>query len=202
MSLDAIAAARAACGGAVERPLITHIQVLDLADLPRFRELGVIAVPQPYWFLKEELYHARQVPCLGQERADREYPMRSFWEHGVVAAAASDYPVPPPPDPLVAMQRGVLRRDPADAAEPPLWPEEAVTVEQMIESFTVNGAFAMGIEDEVGSIEVGKIADLVVLSRDILTIPAEEFTSAAVELTVFGGRAVYAAGPFAGLAGD
>ena len=202
MSLDSIAAARAACGGAVERPLITHIQVLDLADLPRFRELGVIAVPQPYWFLKEELYHARQVPYLGQERADREYPMRSFWEHGVVAAAASDYPVPPPPDPLVAMQRGVLRRDPADAAEPPLWPEEAVTVEQMIESFTVNGAFAMGIEDEVGSIEVGKIADLVVLSRDILTIPAEEFTSAAVELTVFGGRAVYAAVPFAGLAGD
>lgn len=202
MSLDAIAAARAACDGVVERPLITHLQVVDLGDLPRFAELGVVAVPQPYWFLKEELYHTRQVPYLGQERADREYPMRSFWDHGIVAASASDYPVPPPPDPLVAIQRGVLRRDPSDTAEPPLWPEEAVSVERMVESFTANGAYAMGLEDEIGSIEVGKIADLVVLSSDILSAPDEEIASATVELTVFGGRPVFAAGPFAGLTGD
>ena len=202
MALDAIAAARAACDGAVERPLITHLQVVDPADLPRFRELGVIAVPQPYWFLKEELYRTRQVPYLGLERADREYPMRSFWEHGVVAASASDYPVPPPLDPLLAIKRAVLRCDPAEGEDEPLWPEEAVTVEQMIESFTANGAYAMGLEGEIGSIEVGKVADMAVLSRDILTIPAEEITTAAVELTLFGGRPVYAAGPFAGMAGD
>ena len=202
MALDAVAAAGKACGGDIGRSLITHLQVVDLVDLPRFAELGVVAVPQPYWFLKEELYHTRQVPYLGAERADREYPMRSFWENAIVAASASDYPVPPPPDPLVAIQRGVLRRDPTDQAEPPLWPEEAVTVAQMIESFTANGAYAMVREGEIGSIEVGKIADLVVLSRDILSIPAEEITSAAVELTVFGGHPVYAAGPFAGLAGD
>jgi predicted amidohydrolase YtcJ len=202
MSLDAIAAARKACGGDIGRSLITHLQVVDLADLPRFSELGVVAVPQPYWFLKEELYHARQVPYLGLERAVREYPMRSFWAHGVVAASASDYPVPPGPDPMVAIQRGVLRQDPADPDEGPLWPEESVTVEQMVESFTVNGAYAMGLEDEIGSIEVGKVADLTVLSRDILTIPSEEIMTAAVELTLFGGRPVYAAGPFAGFAGD
>ncbi len=202
MALDAIAAARAACGPVVGRSLITHLQVVDLADLPRFAELDVVAVPQPYWFLKDELYHARQVPYLGRVRADREYPMRSFWEHGIVVASASDYPVPPPLDPLVAIQRGVLRRDPTDAAEPPLWPEEAVAVRQMVESFTVNGAYAMGMEDEIGSIEVGKVADLAVLDRDILAIPPEELTDAKVELTVFGGRPVFAAGPFAGLAGD
>jgi predicted amidohydrolase YtcJ len=202
MALDAIAAAKAACGDAVERPLITHLQVVDPADLPRFAELGVVAVPQPYWFLKEELYHARQLPYLGQERADREYPMRSFWDHDVVVASASDYPVPPPLDPLLAIQRGVLRRDPSDAVEPPLWVEQAVTIAQMIESFTINGAFAMGLEDQTGSIEVGKAADLVVLDRDILTIAAEEITGAAVELTLFGGRPVYAAGSFAGIAGD
>ncbi len=202
MALDAIAAAKAACGDAVERPLITHLQVVDLADLPRFTELGVIAVPQPYWFLKEDLYHARQVPYLGRERAEREYPMRSFWKHGIVVASASDYPVPPPVDPLVAIQRAVLRRDPADPSEPPLWPEEAVTVEQAVESFTANGAYAMGVEGETGSIEVGKAADLVVLDRDILSIPAEEITDANVELTVFGGRPVYAGVAFAGLAGD
>lgn len=198
MALDAIAAAKVACGEAVERPLITHLQVVDPADLPRFVELGVIAVPQPYWFVREELYHARQVPYLGRERAEREYTMRSFWDHGIVVASASDYPVPPPLDPLVAIQRGVLRRDPADA-EPPLWPEEAVSVGQMVDSFTVNGAYAMGVEGETGSIEAGKAADLVVLSRDILTVPAEEITTAAVELTVFAGRPVFAAGAFAGL---
>jgi hypothetical protein len=202
MALDAIAAAKAAAGEAVERPLITHLQVVDPADLPRFAELGVIAVPQPYWFVREDLYHARQVPYLGQERADREYPMRSFWDHGIVVASASDYPVPPPLDPLVAIQRAVLRRDPADPAEPPLWPEEAVSVEQAVESCTINGAYAMGLEDETGSIEVGKTADLVALDRDLMSIPPEEIADAKVELTVFGGRPVYAAGPFAGLTGD
>jgi len=161
-----------------------------------------MAVPQPYWFLKEALYHARQVPYLGEGRAEREYPMRSFWDHGIVVASASDYPVPPPLNPLVAIQRAVLRRDPSDPSEPPLWPEEAVTVEQVVESFTINGAYAMGREDETGSIEVGKAADLVVLDRDIFAMPAEEIADAAVEMTLFGGRPVYAAGPFTGLAGD
>jgi predicted amidohydrolase YtcJ len=201
MSLDAIAAA-ARAAGAVERPLITHLQVVDLADLPRFVELGVVAVPQPYWFQKDELYRSRQLPYLGAERADHEYPMRSFWEHGIVAASASDYPVPPAPNPLDAIQRGVMRRDPRDAREPePLWPEEAVSVEQMIESWTANGAYALGKQDEIGSIEPGKVADLVVLSRDILTAPAEEIADARVELTLFGGRPVFATGAFEGFAG-
>lgn len=199
MGLDAIAAAARAAGGRVERPLITHLQLVDPADLTRFVELGVVAVPQPYWFEKDELYRARQLPYLGRERADREYPMRSFWEHGIVAASASDYPVPPAPNPLAAMQRGVMRRDPQDLGEPePLWPEEAVSVEQMVESWTINGAYAMGKEHEVGSIEPGKIADLVVLSRDILAMPAEEIMDARAELTLFGGRPVHAVGAFEG----
>jgi predicted amidohydrolase YtcJ len=200
MCLDAIEAAQAAVGRPLERPLITHLQLVDPADLARFVELGVVAVPQPYWFLRDALYHERQVPYLGRRRADREYPMRSFWDHGIRAASASDYPVSPPPDPLIAIQRGVLRRDSGDEAGlEPLWPQEAVSVERMVESWTINGAYALGCERDIGSIEVGKAADLVVLSRDILAGPADEITGAEVELTLFGGRAVHAGGPFAGM---
>jgi hypothetical protein len=201
MSLDAIEAAERAGGGdAAARPLITHLELVDPADFSRFAALGVVAVPQPYWFHKETMFHEILVPFLGKSRAERQYPMKSFWDHGVVVASASDYPVSPPPDPLLAIQRGVLRRAPERSAQPgALWPEEAVTVEQMIESFTINGAFANFLEEETGSIEVGKSADLVALSRDILACPPEQITEAQVELTVFEGRPVYAGGPFAGL---
>jgi len=160
--------------------------------------LGVTAAVQPYWFAKDAAYDAEiYVPSLGRERAARQYPMRSFWEHGVVVASASDYPVSPPPDPLLAIQRGILRRDPQDPeASSALWPEEAVTVEQMIASFTINGAYANFLEDETGSLEPGKSADLIVLGDNVLDLPAERIHEAEVELTVFRGTPVYAGGAF------
>lgn len=201
LSLDAIEAAVEATGGPVDRPIVTHLQLVDLADLPRFARLGAVAAVQPNWFVRDELYRTREVPYLGEARAAWEYPLRSFFEHGILVAGASDYPVPPAPDPLVAIQRGVIRRDPDDVAEPePLWPEESVPVEWMLDAYTVNGAKALGLEDEVGSLEPGKVADLVVVSRDLLSVPPEELTAAEVELTLFGGRPVHAAGPFAGMA--
>jgi predicted amidohydrolase YtcJ len=200
LALDAIEAARAS-GCAVARPLITHLQLVDPADIPRMAALGVVALMQPYWFdgVSEMVnWYGRSI---GVERAANQYPMKSFWDNGVVVASASDYPVSPPPDPLIAIQKGVLRTitrpaDPADA----LGHGECVTVEQMIESFTINGAYANFLEDETGSIEVGKAADLIVLSRDILTCAPEEITDAHVELTVFGGRVVHASAPFSGAA--
>ena len=202
LALDAIEAARAACGGSVARPMITHLQLAGPDHLARMAAAGVVALPQPYWFDKGDYFAATYPPKLGPARAEHQYPMRSFWEHGIVAASASDYPVSPPPDPLIGIQAGVLRTDPwAGGRSGTLWPEEAVTVEQMIESFTINGAYANFLEDETGSLEVGKAADLVVLSRDILSCPSEEIVDAGVELTVFGGRPVYAGGPFAGFAG-
>jgi hypothetical protein len=110
--------------------------------------------------------------------------------------------VSPPPDPLLAIQRGIVRRDLQSPDENDvLWPAEAVTVERMIESFTINGARANFLEDETGSIERGKAADLVVLGGDILALPADEVHEARVQLTLAGGRPVYAAGPFKGFAG-
>jgi predicted amidohydrolase YtcJ len=134
-------------------------------------------------------------------RADHQYPLRSLLGAGVTVAGASDYPVSPPPDPLLAIQRGVLRRDPlAAVANDELWPEEAASVETMIEVFTLAGARANFLEHETGSLEVGKSADLVVLRENLLELPAERIHEAAVELTLFRGRPAFAAGPFAGFA--
>jgi predicted amidohydrolase YtcJ len=165
-------------------------------------ELGIVAVTQPYWFAKDTVYDRDLYrPLLGRERAARQYPMRSFFEAGVAVAASSDYPVSPPPDPLLAIQRGVLRRDPLEPeTSSELWPEEAVDVERMIAAFTIGGAYANFLEGETGSLEVGKSADLVVLRENLLDVPAERIHEAAVELTVFRGRPVFAAGDFAGLA--
>jgi len=201
LSLDAIAAARGA-RAAGARDIITHLQFVDPRDYARFAELGVTAAVQPYWFAKDAAFDGEIYrPYLGHDRAARQYPMRSFWEHGVVAASSSDYPVSPPPDPLLGIQRGILRRDPQDPdASSELWSEEAVTVERMIESFTINGAYANFLEGETGSLEPGKSADVIVLSENILELPAERIHEAAVELTVFRGAPVFAAGAFEGLA--
>ena len=188
-ALDGIAGAVKANGPRDRRPLITHLQLVLPDDIRRFKDLGVIAVPQPFWFQKDDYYHNLQVPFLGQKRADEEYPMASFFAASVPVASASDYPVTIPCDPLRAIQLGITRTRPGDSGPGAvLWPEERVTLEQMIASFTIFGAAANFLEKETGSIETGKSADLVVLDRDLFGIPADTIGEARVVLTVFRGK--------------
>ena len=98
-TLDALAYARKANGAHDWRPGITHIQLVDRKDFRRFAKLGVTAVPDSYWFVKDDYYTYLQVPYLGLKRADLEYPMKSFFDAGVTVASASDYPVTIPPGP-------------------------------------------------------------------------------------------------------
>lgn len=200
LCLDAVEAAGRGRGEIPARSLITHLQLVDPVDVRRFADLDVVALPQPYWFAKDAMYAEVQVPSLGLPRADHEYPMRCFWDRGVVVASGSDYPVTPPPDPLLGIQRGVTRSAAGgDDAQDALWPDERVTVDQMIRSFTINGAYANFLEAETGSIEVGKSADLIVLSDDILESPPERVGEAQVLLTLFRGAAVHARAPFESL---
>lgn len=192
--LDALAAVRKTNGPRDGRPLITHLQLVDQADIARFKELGAVAVPQPYWFAKDSYYFNLQVPYLGQKRADEEYPMRSFFAAGVPVASASDFPVTVPCNPLVAVEMGITREE-TGKTDPALvlWPEEKATLEQMIRSFTIDGAYANFLEDETGSLEAGKWADLIVLDKNLFEIPPAGIHTAKVVWTIFEGQTVFQA---------
>ena len=145
--------------------------------------------------MKDDYYYNIQVPYLGQKLADEEYPMESFFKAGVPVASSSDYAVTIPCNPLNAIQIGITRSklDVNDLKEV-LWPEERATLDQMIASFTINGAYANFLEETTGSIEVGKEADIIVLDKNLFNIPVNEINKAKVVLTLFGGKDVYSAG--------
>lgn len=207
-ALDALSYAQDQNGVADYRNAITHLQLVEDSDYARFKELGVIAVPNPYWAEKDDYYYDLQLPFLGQERAEKEYPIQSFVKNGATIASASDFPVTVPPDPLMAIELGVTRTTPdsllpyvtSDPTDPkykePLWPEEAASVEDMIASVTYNGAYANFLDTVSGSIEAGKSADLVILDNNLLEVDPTGISTSKVLLTLFQGEEVYRAEAF------
>lgn len=185
------------------RNAITHLQLVSPQDIPRFKELGVIAVVQPYWHYREPQYwEAIEHPALG-DRAYKEYPMQSFLKNGVVVAYASDYPVTIPPNPFLAMEISVTRNmadgteyglpDITDMDDPRylLWPEERVSVKDAIRGFTANAAYAMFSEDVTGTLEVGKSADMIVIDQNLLTINPLAISDTKVLKTYLRGQKVF-----------
>ena len=193
VALHAFEHARNVNGPRDSRHQITHLQLVHPDDIARFRELGVIGVPQPFWFMKD-YYEPLELPFLGEARASHEYPMRSFFDAGVTMASASDFPVTIPFSPLDGIERGVLRTDDVDDPKRLLGPEERVSLEDMIESFTINGAYASFLEKQTGSLEVGKLADLVVLEHNLFDLPPEEISETKVLLAMLEGEPVFRAG--------
>jgi predicted amidohydrolase YtcJ len=191
ITLDALEQARQTNGKRDSRHLITHLQLVESEDILRFKHLGVIAVPQPFWFKIDDYYHELALPYLGKERAGRQYPMQSFIDTGVVIASASDFPVTIPFDPVIAIQIGMTRASVVEPSDQVLWPQERVGLDEMLKSFTYNGAYANFLENHTGSLEVGKQADLIVLDQNLFEMPPEEIASTQVLLTLVNGQAVY-----------
>ncbi|MEU6131579.1 amidohydrolase family protein [Saccharopolyspora sp. NPDC047091] len=183
-ALDAVAGAP----GSGLRHQIAHVQVVRSRDLPRFRELGVTANVQPAWAIADAAMTELTIPRLGAERAARQYPFRSLHEAGAPLAAGSDWPVSDP-DPLGAVHAAVNRREP-DGAEPFL-PEQALELATALTAHTAGAARANGFAAETGSLEPGKAADLVVLDRDLFSLPSQEIGRARVELTFADGAPVH-----------
>ncbi|MCQ4636602.1 amidohydrolase [Anaerovorax odorimutans] len=176
-------------------PLAAHVQLLDPADLPRMKKLGVAVSADPYWYVKDPGYYCKlELPFLGEERVSKEYPMKTFFDAGLTVASASDYSVTPVPKPLRGIQMGMNRCYPEMDIEDPecvLGKEERVSLRQMIESFTINGAKVLGRAGETGSIEPGKDADLVILEKDLFELPITEIAFTKVCETICRGKTIY-----------
>lgn len=190
-SLDGFAAARAANGVRDARPLLAHIQLFAPADIPRLRELGVVADFQPLWAYADTYITDLTAPFLGPERMRWNYPIASVASTGAVLAAGSDWSVSSM-NPLEAIEVAITRCDPElSTCDKPWIPEERVDLATMLAAYTIGGAYAGFEERESGSLEAGKLADLIVLDRNLFAIPAGEISDATVLLTVFEGRVVH-----------
>ncbi|MCF8069465.1 MAG: amidohydrolase [Desulfobacterales bacterium] len=172
------------------RHLITHLQIVSDADISRLADLDIIAVLQPVWF--RNFYTESNLPFLGKERSDKQFPMQRFLDAGVKVASSSDFPVTVPSSPLLSIMTAITRSeegvtDPNEVQ----WPEERTTLEEMIASYTINGAYAHFLENETGSIEVGKKADMVILDKNLFEIPPSKINNIKVLMTFFDGNEVY-----------
>ena len=167
---------------------IEHVQHLRPSDYPRFKALGVVASMQPYHVVDDGRWAEGRI---GPKRCASSYAFRSLLDAGAKLAFGSDWPVAPL-DPLPGIDAAVNRR-PLDGKHPDGWfPEQRITVAEAVEAYTMGSAYAAGQEAGRGSITAGKLADLVVLSRDIFD-PAErdKIGDTRVELTVVGGKVVF-----------
>ncbi|HDR7717127.1 amidohydrolase [Bacillus albus] len=193
-TLNTLAIAQEQNGKRDSRHKITHLQLVKENDIARFKDLGVIGVPQPTWFLKDGEYFAQAVELLGEERANEQYPMRSFINKGVVMTSSSDYPITQGPyfSPLAGIQMGITRTSLQDTnSQNALNPKEKVSLAEMIKSYTINGAYANFLEKETGSIKVGKKADLVVLDKNLFKIPKHDIHKTKILLTLLEGKETF-----------
>jgi predicted amidohydrolase YtcJ len=190
MALDGIEAARSANGEQGNRHHFTHLQLIHDDDIPRFGELNVGASFQALWAYPDPAAIELDIPMLGRERTWQMYPIGSIHASGGRINGASDYWVTDI-NPLLAIEVALTRQDPYTNDGPVLDEDESVDLATMIDAYTINGAYTMSLEDEQGSIEVGKRADLVVLDRNLFEIPVSEISDANVTMTIFDGRTVY-----------
>jgi predicted amidohydrolase YtcJ len=167
---------------------IEHAQHLRPEDYPRFAKLGVVASMQPYHIIDDGRWAESRI---GKKRCESSYALRSLLDAGAKVAFGSDWSVAPL-SPLLGIDAAVNRRT-LDGKNPNGWfPEQKITVAEALECYTVTSAYAAHQEKHLGSLERGKLADFVVLSRDIL-IPAERDNIATTEVlaTIVGGKVVY-----------
>jgi predicted amidohydrolase YtcJ len=191
-SLDVLEQAAAANGRRDSRHQLAHVQFAHRDDIPRFRKLGVIANVTPLWARLEEYVRDLTLPFISPEAGAMMYPFGSILRAGGSLAFGSDWSVSTP-DPLHQLASAVTRADPESGNDEPLRPDERIDLGSAIAAQTIGAAHASFLDATTGSIEPGKLADLVVLDRDLFQLPPAGYLEARVRLTLSAGETVHAA---------
>ena len=190
LSLDAFGAARKANPNGTLPHTMTHLQFVDVEDVPRFANYRVIAALQLLWAVADPSTNEEVKPYIDPAIHARMYPARSLLESGATIAGASDWPVSTA-NPFEAIYQAETRAGPQGVLDA----GQRMPREAMLFAYTRNSAKVLNQLDEIGSIAPGKRADLVLVDRDVLTVSVAEVKDAKVLWTMFGGRIVYGTGP-------
>jgi predicted amidohydrolase YtcJ len=187
-ALDALQAARKANGARDSRHQLVHVEAVSPADIPRFRELGVTACMQPRHSAPD--ITGQWARAVGPERSKHAWALRSLHKAGAPLAFASDWNVAEM-EPVIGIYTAMTRKGLDEKPEDGWIPQQAIDLPTAIEGYTLGSARANFLENDRGSITVGKYADLALLSEDLFRIPAERIKDVRIALTLVGGRVVH-----------
>ena len=167
-----------------------HTQTLQLSDIPRFAELGVIPSMQPTHCISDKKFYEKRV---GTERCKGAYAWRSLVEAGSMLAFGTDYQVEPL-NPMEGLYAAVSRKERLGEEGEGWFPEQRLTMEEAIKYYTIGSAYAQFMENRKGMIKTGYLADIVIVDKDLLSIPESEIMKTKIDYTITGGKVVYESG--------
>jgi predicted amidohydrolase YtcJ len=189
-ALNAIEKAEQINGRRDRRDRIEHAQTLISADIPRFASLGVIASMQPTHCITDKRFYEKRV---GAERCKEAYAWRSLVKNGATLAFGTDYQVEPL-NPMEGLYAAVTRKERLGEPGDGWFPEQKLTMEEAIKYYTYGSAYAQFMDNRKGMIRKGYLADIVIVDKDLLSIPENEIMKTRVDYTIVGGKVVYASG--------
>jgi len=160
------------------RHRLTHVEIVDTADMSRFASLNVTADAQVAGDFTNPEHWQENAELIGSTLSDNQVPIKSLLDANARLTLSSDWNVSTL-NPFVGIANAVSRAP------------QNISLEEAIKAYTINGAYVMRQEDKVGSLEVGKLADFIVLDRDIFEIPTIEIRQTKVQMTVFNGVIIF-----------
>ena len=190
LALDALESAREVNEIQDLRHHISHLQLVDPKDQPRFKALGVTANFQALWAFPDDYIMNINLPAVGMDRVQAMYPIGSLHRAGARIVGGSDWSVSSM-NPLLAIETALTRRDPTGVRPEALNAAEAVSLAEMIEAYTINGAYLAHREDQTGRLKPGYKADLVVLATNLFDLTPSEIGEVPIVMTFFEGQKVY-----------
>ena len=188
--LNAFEKAESINGKRDRRLRVEHAQTLQQSDIPRFASLGVIASMQPTHCISDKKFCEKRI---GPERAKGAYAWKSLADAGAILAFGTDYQVEPL-NPMEGLYASVTRKDRLGESGDGWHPEQKISMEDAIKYYTLGSAYAQFMDDRKGMIKTGFLADIVIVDKDLLTIPENEIMKTKVDYTIVGGKVVYASG--------